>query len=200
MQVGDETAIRPPITGCTGSPWPRDLVGTGVQNLRAYERAGLLEPSAPPAAPVCTARTTSTGCGASTPCSAPASTSPGSRWCSPWRRRSPASVTRSDGRPAATARVAPRGPVGRVDGCRSRLRPTGCRSPGTSPCTTPPTLVGLSGRARCRGSLPLPLLQATMGSTHGYDTTDVTRVDPDRGGAEGLRRCWTPPGTPASAW
>ncbi len=32
-----------------------------------------------------------------------------------------------------------------------------------------------------------PLLQATIGSPHGYDTTDVTRVDVDRGGAEGLR-------------
>ena len=32
-----------------------------------------------------------------------------------------------------------------------------------------------------------PLLQATTGSPHGYDTTDVTRVDADRGGAEGLR-------------
>ena len=35
-----------------------------------------------------------------------------------------------------------------------------------------------------------PLLQATTGSPHGYDTTDVTRVDADRGGAEGLRALW----------
>ena len=32
-----------------------------------------------------------------------------------------------------------------------------------------------------------PLLQSTMGSDHGYDTTDVTRVDADRGGEQGLR-------------
>ena len=32
-----------------------------------------------------------------------------------------------------------------------------------------------------------PLLQSTTGSLHGYDTTDVTQVDADRGGAEGLR-------------
>ena len=27
-----------------------------------------------------------------------------------------------------------------------------------------------------------PILQSTIGSDHGYDTTDVTRVDQDRGG------------------
>ena len=32
-----------------------------------------------------------------------------------------------------------------------------------------------------------PLLQSTIGSDHGYDTTDVSRVDRDRGGEEGLR-------------
>ncbi|HKH56106.1 MAG TPA: malto-oligosyltrehalose synthase [Propionibacteriaceae bacterium] len=32
-----------------------------------------------------------------------------------------------------------------------------------------------------------PLLQSTIGSDHGYDTTDVTRVDRDRGGEEGLQ-------------
>ena len=31
-----------------------------------------------------------------------------------------------------------------------------------------------------------PILQATTGSTHGYDTTDVTRIDAGRGGAAGL--------------
>jgi (1->4)-alpha-D-glucan 1-alpha-D-glucosylmutase len=33
-----------------------------------------------------------------------------------------------------------------------------------------------------------PLLKATPGSDHGYDVVDVTRVDPDRGGPEGLAR------------
>lgn len=33
-----------------------------------------------------------------------------------------------------------------------------------------------------------PLLQATAGSDHGYDVTDPTRIDPTRGGAEGLDR------------
>jgi (1->4)-alpha-D-glucan 1-alpha-D-glucosylmutase len=33
-----------------------------------------------------------------------------------------------------------------------------------------------------------PLLAATPGSDHGYDVVDVSRVDPDRGGAEGLDR------------
>jgi (1->4)-alpha-D-glucan 1-alpha-D-glucosylmutase len=32
-----------------------------------------------------------------------------------------------------------------------------------------------------------PLLQSTIGSDHGYDTTDVTQLDHDRGGEEGLR-------------
>ena len=30
-----------------------------------------------------------------------------------------------------------------------------------------------------------PVLQSTIGSDHGYDTTDPSRVDPDRGGEEG---------------
>jgi (1->4)-alpha-D-glucan 1-alpha-D-glucosylmutase len=33
-----------------------------------------------------------------------------------------------------------------------------------------------------------PVLQSTIGSDHGYDTTDPTRVDRDRGGEEGLNR------------
>jgi len=33
-----------------------------------------------------------------------------------------------------------------------------------------------------------PLLEATPGSDHGYDVVDVTRVDPARGGADGLAR------------
>lgn len=33
-----------------------------------------------------------------------------------------------------------------------------------------------------------PILEATPGSDHGYDVVDVTRVDPARGGAEGLSR------------
>ncbi|PVW04180.1 malto-oligosyltrehalose synthase [Microbacterium sp. Gd 4-13] len=33
-----------------------------------------------------------------------------------------------------------------------------------------------------------PILRATPGSDHGYDVVDVTRIDPDRGGAEGLDR------------
>ena len=32
-----------------------------------------------------------------------------------------------------------------------------------------------------------PVLQSTLGSDHGYDTTDPSRVDIDRGGAEGLQ-------------
>jgi (1->4)-alpha-D-glucan 1-alpha-D-glucosylmutase len=32
-----------------------------------------------------------------------------------------------------------------------------------------------------------PILQSTVGSDHGYDTTDVSRVDVDRGGEEGLQ-------------
>ena len=32
-----------------------------------------------------------------------------------------------------------------------------------------------------------PVLQSTLGSAHGYDTTDPTRVDTDRGGTEGLQ-------------
>lgn len=33
-----------------------------------------------------------------------------------------------------------------------------------------------------------PILQAAPGSTHGYDAVDPTRIDRERGGAEGLRR------------
>ena len=33
-----------------------------------------------------------------------------------------------------------------------------------------------------------PILQSTIGSDHGYDATDVFRVDHDRGGEEGLQR------------
>jgi (1->4)-alpha-D-glucan 1-alpha-D-glucosylmutase len=33
-----------------------------------------------------------------------------------------------------------------------------------------------------------PLLEATPGSDHGYDVVDPTRIDPVRGGAEGLER------------
>jgi (1->4)-alpha-D-glucan 1-alpha-D-glucosylmutase len=36
-----------------------------------------------------------------------------------------------------------------------------------------------------------PILQSTIGSDHGYDTTDVTRVDRDRGGSEALARLMT---------
>ena len=36
-----------------------------------------------------------------------------------------------------------------------------------------------------------PLLQSTIGSDHGYDTTDVSRVDRDRGGEQGLRQLLT---------
>jgi (1->4)-alpha-D-glucan 1-alpha-D-glucosylmutase len=36
-----------------------------------------------------------------------------------------------------------------------------------------------------------PILQSTIGSDHGYDTTDVSRVDQDRGGAEALERLMT---------
>jgi (1->4)-alpha-D-glucan 1-alpha-D-glucosylmutase len=36
-----------------------------------------------------------------------------------------------------------------------------------------------------------PILQSTIGSDHGYDTTDVTRVDRDRGGPEALTRLMT---------
>jgi (1->4)-alpha-D-glucan 1-alpha-D-glucosylmutase len=36
-----------------------------------------------------------------------------------------------------------------------------------------------------------PILQSTLGSDHGYDTTDVTRVDQDRGGSMALVRLMT---------
>ena len=36
-----------------------------------------------------------------------------------------------------------------------------------------------------------PILQSTIGSDHGYDTTDVSRVDPARGGADALERLMT---------
>jgi (1->4)-alpha-D-glucan 1-alpha-D-glucosylmutase len=36
-----------------------------------------------------------------------------------------------------------------------------------------------------------PVLQSTTGSDHGYDTTDVSRVDHDRGGAEALKKLMT---------
>jgi (1->4)-alpha-D-glucan 1-alpha-D-glucosylmutase len=36
-----------------------------------------------------------------------------------------------------------------------------------------------------------PILQSTIGSDHGYDTTDVSQVDQDRGGADALERLMT---------
>jgi (1->4)-alpha-D-glucan 1-alpha-D-glucosylmutase len=36
-----------------------------------------------------------------------------------------------------------------------------------------------------------PVMQSTTGSAHGYDTTDVTRIDRDRGGADGLQNLLT---------
>ena len=36
-----------------------------------------------------------------------------------------------------------------------------------------------------------PLLRSTTGSAHGYDTVDVTRIDPDRGGESGLETLFT---------
>jgi (1->4)-alpha-D-glucan 1-alpha-D-glucosylmutase len=36
-----------------------------------------------------------------------------------------------------------------------------------------------------------PILQSAIGSDHGYDTTDVTQVDQDRGGVEALERLMT---------
>jgi (1->4)-alpha-D-glucan 1-alpha-D-glucosylmutase len=36
-----------------------------------------------------------------------------------------------------------------------------------------------------------PILQSTIGSDHGYDTTDVSQIDQDRGGAEALERLIT---------
>jgi (1->4)-alpha-D-glucan 1-alpha-D-glucosylmutase len=39
-----------------------------------------------------------------------------------------------------------------------------------------------------------PILQSTIGSDHGYDTTDVFQVDQDRGGAEALERLMTSAG------
>jgi (1->4)-alpha-D-glucan 1-alpha-D-glucosylmutase len=36
-----------------------------------------------------------------------------------------------------------------------------------------------------------PILQSTIGSDHGYDTTDVSRVDHDRGGEAGLEQLMT---------
>ncbi|WP_051535600.1 alpha-amylase family glycosyl hydrolase [Asaia platycodi] len=36
-----------------------------------------------------------------------------------------------------------------------------------------------------------PLLASTPGSMHGYDTIDCHRIDPERGGIEGLRRLVT---------
>jgi (1->4)-alpha-D-glucan 1-alpha-D-glucosylmutase len=36
-----------------------------------------------------------------------------------------------------------------------------------------------------------PILQSTIGSDHGYDTTDVSKVDHDRGGAQALEKLMT---------
>ena len=58
--------------GVYGISVAAELVGMGMQNLRAYEARGLLEPEAPRAAPAATAPTTSTGCAASATCSTPA--------------------------------------------------------------------------------------------------------------------------------
>src|SRR4029079_15693676 len=81
--------------GVYGISVAAELVGTGVQHLRASEAPGLLAPErteggsgpgggphprAAGAAPAATAPTTWTGCAASVTCSRRVSTSPASRW------------------------------------------------------------------------------------------------------------------------
>ena len=46
--VGDEPRALPASQGVYGIGVAADLVGTAIQNLRAYERAGLLQPSRTP--------------------------------------------------------------------------------------------------------------------------------------------------------
>ena len=47
-------------------------------------------------------------------------------------------------------------------------------------------LIGYLSELGVGGVYLSPILQSTTGSDHGYDTTDVSRVDQDRGGAEAL--------------
>ena len=133
MQTGSGSDGPASDHGVYGISVAASLVGTGVQNLRAYERAGLLEPSR---------------------------TSGGTRLYSQddidrlrridallraglnlagiamvlsnWRRRSSDSETSFRQRTAAGADLDRMRPAGRVVGCQSRPRRTGCRSSATS--------------------------------------------------------------------
>ena len=57
--------VPDPTAGVYGISVAADLVGTGVQNLRAYEKAGLVEPRRTSGGTRLTAATTSRACGAS---------------------------------------------------------------------------------------------------------------------------------------
>jgi (1->4)-alpha-D-glucan 1-alpha-D-glucosylmutase len=52
-------------------------------------------------------------------------------------------------------------------------------------------LIGYLGELGVGAVYLSPILQSTIGSDHGYDTTDVFRVDQDRGGPEALERLLT---------
>ena len=75
-----------------------------------------------------------------------------------------------------------------VRDCRTRRRraPTGCRSRRTSTCSPPPGCCPTCTTSASTGSTSRRCSQAEPGSDHGYDVVDHDRVDPARGGAEGL--------------
>ena len=105
--------------------------------------------------------------------------------------------TRSDGRARLVGRRVGRGRLGRPGAerqgrgratttMRARPAPTACRSPRASPVSDAARRCRTSTTSASTGSTCRPLLEAEPGSDHGYDVVDHDRVDPARGGAEGL--------------
>ena len=78
-----------PSRGVYGISVAAELLGMGSQNLRAYERHGLVEPARTDGGTRRYSSDDLTGCGASVSCFRPGSISPGSPWCSTWRPRTP---------------------------------------------------------------------------------------------------------------
>ena len=124
-----------------------------IQNLRVYERRGLVDPDRTRAAPGSTAPTTSTGCTGSASCSPRASTSPASTACSSSRRptvacgrswtgsvREGLAVRVPDGVPIGHEAVSSPGPRRRRTRCARRPRrgAEAARDPAQLPGDRPP--------------------------------------------------------------
>ena len=146
---------RPLTTVCTPSPWPRAWSAPACRICARTSGPDCSCRAAPPEGRASTARTTSTGCAASTPCSAPASTWRGLRWCSNWRRRSLAEErAAARGRSVGSSGANPDLDVPAADPVR--LHAWRCGRPGRLParprswCDLPVTAASVDDRVAAR--------------------------------------------------